>query len=199
MKWFAKRLVLALAALAVTALTVGPTHASCGSSNRTSHRSSECLEASWKNRSWPSNTTYSVQNECASWGKVVAKIDIRSKADKTLHLDDATRRTGDVGPFRINWIYCCSDISELCNKSDVLTSDNCNDEFSDSPAATRCSIDEDETKVDSHKCVFDISCEYTNNSGTEYTLVDDEKEISYPDADILSFCRGILQTTACIE
>ena len=55
--------------------------ASCGSSDRVSHRNAECLSAWWDNNQWPSPSPFGVQNLCPGWGKVVAKIDLKDTGD----------------------------------------------------------------------------------------------------------------------
>ena len=59
---------------------------------------------------------------CPSLGRVVAKVDLAEEMDRTLYLDNGAKRTGQT-KFRIRWIYCCSDLSTLCNRSDLERAD----------------------------------------------------------------------------
>ena len=58
------------------------------------------------------------------YGSVVAKVDLKSAMDRTLRLDDGDGRDGST-VHRIRGISCCSDIGELCNRSDVVTDNGC--------------------------------------------------------------------------
>ena len=113
-------------------------HAACESNQRTGHSSAQCLDAGWSNstRSWGrKRTNMWAQNKCASWGKVVAKVDIAAASDKTWHLTTGNRRTGSANAHTRK-ISCCRDLSDLCNTSDVLTSAGCLAQFNKSPAVT---------------------------------------------------------------
>ena len=112
---------LLAAALAVPALVLSAAaaEAACGISDRVSHRDAECLSASWDNYSGITfDNTYRVRNMCPDLGVVVAKVDVRQDMDRTRHLHDGTERTGYT-EGRIRWIYCCSDLSAACNRSDL--------------------------------------------------------------------------------
>ena len=53
---------------------------------------------------------------------MVAKVDLKEEMDRTMYLDNGATRTGQT-KFRIRWIYCCADLSRLCNRSDVGRAD----------------------------------------------------------------------------
>ena len=107
--------VLAVPVLVLSAAA----EAACGVRDRVSHRDAECLSASWHNSSTMAvNNTYSVRNMCPDLGVVVVKVDLRQDMDRTLHLHDGNERTGYT-EARIRWIYCCSDLSTACNRSDL--------------------------------------------------------------------------------
>ena len=117
------RLVVPALAVAVLVLQAGSVEAACGKKHRVSHRDSECLSAWWENHnSTFKHNTYNVRNMCSSQGRVVAKVDLKEEMDRTLYLDDGATRTGQT-KFRIRWIYCCSDLSTLCNRSDLGRAD----------------------------------------------------------------------------
>ncbi len=112
-------LLVPVLAVAVLVLQAAATEAACGKKHRVSHRDSECLSAWWENHnSTFKPNTYNVRNNCASQGRVVAKVDLKEEMDRTLYLDHGATRTGHT-KFRIRWIYCCSDLSTLCNRSDL--------------------------------------------------------------------------------
>ena len=64
------------------------------------------------------DSRYRVRNMCPDLGVVVAKVDVRHDMDRTRHLHDGIERTGYT-EGRIRWIYCCSDLSVACNRSDL--------------------------------------------------------------------------------
>ncbi len=97
----------------------GPGSVGGGVRDRVSHRDAECLSASWDNYSGTAlDNTYRVRNMCPDLGRVVAKVDVRHDMDRTRHLPDGIERTGYT-EGRIRWIYCCSDLSAACNRSDL--------------------------------------------------------------------------------
>ena len=98
--------------------------AACGKSNRMSHRDADCLSAWWDNNNHDSYqyNTFHVQNVCPSLGRVVAKVDLRDTTDRTLYLDNGATRSGHT-KFPIRWIYCCTDLSTLCKRSDLDRAD----------------------------------------------------------------------------
>ena len=98
------------------------------------HRDAECLYAWWKNRGLLKKSPYHVSNQCSAYGKVVAKVDLVSASDRTIHLIDDNPRSGDTRN-RIRGIACCSDMG-ICNRSDAVTDEGCLARFlRESPAA----------------------------------------------------------------
>ena len=124
-----------------------------------SHRDSECLEASWDNNSWPDATSYQVRSVCSDYGKVVAKVDIKDGSDHTLHLNNSNWRR-DSGWYRIRWIYCCTDIGDLCNRADMHTDASCREGFEDNDDLDDCTLDAGSTgaHANGNQCVFSASC-----------------------------------------
>lgn len=114
-----KPLLAAALAVPVLVLLATTVEAACGVRDRVSHRDSECLQAWWdnKNNKYEYNT-YHVRNMCSELGRVVAKVDLREARDRTPYLDNSQWRIGYTDN-RIDWIYCCSDLSTLCNRSDL--------------------------------------------------------------------------------
>ena len=118
-----KRLLAPALAFVVLVLQAAAAEAACGKKHRVSHRDSECLSAWWENHnSMYQHNVYHVRNMCSSQGRVVAKVDLAEEMDRTMYLDNGATRTGQT-KFRIRWIYCCSDLSTLCNRSDLERAD----------------------------------------------------------------------------
>ena len=118
---------IALLAGALLLLPMSAAAGSCSAGNRVDPRNAECLYAWWKNRGLLKKSPYHVSNQCAEYGKVVAKVDLVSARDRTLHLIDDIPRDGDTR-HRIRGISCCSDIG-ICNRSDAVTDEGCLAQF----------------------------------------------------------------------
>ena len=95
-------------------------HASCNISDRIKHGDADCLSASWNNNhNWLNHGKWKIKSECSNYGRVVAKIDIKDTWDETITLYNDSWKKGDTDLYNINYIYCCADLSDLCNKSDL--------------------------------------------------------------------------------
>ncbi len=111
----AAALILSLPAIAAAA--------QCSRPERVDHRDAECLDASWKNRGIFKKSTFRIQNMCATYGTVVAKVDLVAASDMTLHLTDGRRKGGHAWR-QIRSVSCCSDLG-ICNRSDAVTDEGC--------------------------------------------------------------------------
>ena len=69
---------VALLAVAIILLPATTADASCSAGNRVDHRDAECLSAWWKNRGLLKKSPFQVRNMCPEYGKVVAKVDLKS-------------------------------------------------------------------------------------------------------------------------
>ena len=87
---------VALLAAALMLLPATTADASCSAGNRVDYRDAECLSAWWKNRGLLKKSPFHVRNMCPEYGKVVAKVDLKSAMDRTLHLNDGLPRDGDI-------------------------------------------------------------------------------------------------------
>ena len=187
---------VALLAVVLILLPATTAEASCSAGNRVDYRDSECLSAWWKNRGLLKKSPYHVRNMCPEYGKVVAKVDLRSARDRTLHLTDGLPRDGDTR-HRIRGISCCSDIGELCNRSDIVTDESCAARFNRvSPAAGSC-WKETATAVisgDNYDCRISAMCMI---SGTMF--LDRHSSISVPwlDLDEIRNCDSRLTRGPC--
>lgn len=161
-----RRWMIGLLALAMSAGLAGNSYAACESSNRIDHGEAECLHAWWDNNDWPKKSTYAARNECPAWGKVVAKVDIRNASDKTWHLTNGNTRRGSTS-HTVREISCCTDLSDLCDKEDMVSVESCKRQFEKSDANDDCVHDSDPT-TDGSWCVFDLTCTYEASDGTEY-------------------------------
>ena len=103
---------VAVLAVALILLPATTADASCSAGNRVDYRDAECLSAWWKNRGLLKKSPYHVRNMCPEYGKVVAKVDLKSAMDRTLHLNDGLPRDGDTR-HRIRGVSCCSDIGDV--------------------------------------------------------------------------------------
>ncbi|MCY4551431.1 MAG: hypothetical protein OXC28_24055 [Defluviicoccus sp.] len=118
---------IALLAGALLLLPENAEASQCSRSERVNHRDAECLYAWWKNRGLLKKSPFHVRNQCSEYGKVVAKVDLASASDRTLHLIDDNPRDGDTR-HRIRGISCCSDMG-ICNRSDAVTDEGCLERF----------------------------------------------------------------------
>lgn len=108
----------ALALVASIAVS-GTVQASCEDDNRVAASEARSLQATWDNscevKVWGKcmmwSSTFSARNTFPSQGKVVAKIDIKDKADRTWHLTNSAWNDGSEDANKVNGIYCCKDLS----------------------------------------------------------------------------------------
>ena len=160
-------------ALVLSFMCSGLAQAACERNDRINMDDAECLSGSWSNQTWPNSDNALVRSHCSELGTVVAKIDRKDAADWTVWLsgDDTVVRSGTAGNIR--GIHCCSDLSDLCNKSDIVNPGNCVEQFRASPAfvATnegevaifmhrRCSGATATADPDNLSCTIDASCTY---------------------------------------
>ena len=152
---------VALLAVALILLPASTAEASCSTGNRVDHKDAECLSASWKNRGVLKKSPYHVRNMCPEYGKVVAKVDLVSAMDRTLHLDDGSQRDGST-IHRIRGISCCSDTGELCNRSDIVTDAGCVAQFNRVSSAAWTCVDETASAAisgENYNCTVTARCE----------------------------------------
>ena len=106
--------------LMLAATFTGEVHASCGVRDRIKHEDSDCLTAKWDNHyNWLNHGRWKIKSECSNYGKVVAKIDIKHTWDEEITLSNSEWQSGDTDLYNVRYIYCCADLSDLCNRSDI--------------------------------------------------------------------------------
>lgn len=99
----------------------GASHASCTGDNRLGLSEANCLRGGHTN-SCESKifgqcispvSYYWAMSRCSEQGTVVAKVDIAGGTDKTWHLNDNRKRSGESSNHT-RGVYCCDDLG-LCN------------------------------------------------------------------------------------
>ena len=150
---------IALLAGVLLLLPVSAAAGSCSAGNRVNHRDAECLYAWWKNRGLLKKSPYHVSNQCPELGRVVAKVDLVSASDRTIHLTDRIPRDGDTR-HRIRGISCCSDMG-ICNRPDAVTDEGCLAQFRRvSSASMTCGAVTASAAIsgDNYSCTITATC-----------------------------------------
>ena len=193
MKWNATNTVSTVTAFTLAAVLAGQAHAGCGESQRMSHQSAECLRAEIKSSG--NGKIVEVQNLCPSYGQVVAKIEGESlppfPSSYTLYLNNGTAVGRPL--IQVSGVYCCEDLSDLCNKSDIVNDDSCFDRFQNSSANDSC---KDETVVANNENKCEISAYCKGVAGVYYTFRS-RATVSWHNTEKLNNCNGDLQIQGC--
>ena len=126
-------MIAVVAAALILLLPADAAASQCSPSERVDRSDAECLSASWRNRGIFKKSTYRVQNMCAAYGRVAAKVDLVAARDRTVNLDDGRPRRGWAWR-QIRSISCCSDIG-ICNRSDAVTDEGCLARFKQASSA----------------------------------------------------------------
>ena len=198
MKWNAAHAVSAVFALVLTVALTGQAHASCGISKRIDHDDANCLDADWNNSTnWLSHGKVWARNLCPEHGTVVAKVDTNGK-DKTWYLRDGEKKSSGTNVLNTKNVSCCSDLSDLCDTSDI-SADSCLDRFRTSSANTTCR--DISANVDSnHRCVFNGECEnLIEGSDTTWFTYYKPANITvyWNEVEDLHNCSAVLQVGEC--
>ena len=190
---------VALLAAALILLPATTADASCSAGNRVDYRDAECLSAWWKNRGVLKKSPFHVRNMCPEYGKVVAKVDLRSARDRTLHLNDGLPRDGDTR-HRIRGISCCSDTGALCNRSDVVTDAGCLARFMQvSPAARTCARPRAIAAIsgENYNCTISAECWMTVPPSEFYPYMPTRITVPWLDLGNVRNCAGHLTRGPC--
>ena len=168
-------------------------HAACERGKRVSDPLARCMKSeTWRTSGFFNKKDHAkVRNECPEWGKVVAKVDIRDGTDSTWTLTDGNWKHGSWRPpSRVRRVSCCSDLSDLCSKSDVLKPQGCEAQFDKSPAAKTCY---DKTfEINGENCVINAQCKQINKA-----LVRTSINAHYLKTKTLNNCNGKLTLGSC--
>ena len=188
-----------LLAFAAVIVVTSAACASCTGSNRMTHQDAECLHGWWDNNPWPAKSTFGVRvkNDCHLWGTVVAKIDLASCTDKTWHLNNTDRRRGKEA-CTVNCIYCCKDVGDLCNRSDLVTIEECTNQWDNSYANDTCNLSDDSASsvtadTSNLTCSFWANCQYTASDGTTKQKATSLEGVDWLGVDKLVNCSGNLK------
>ena len=194
MKWNAVHAISAVLAPALIAALAVQVHAgSCEGSNRIDHDAADCLDADWDNSTnWLSHGKVWARSQCSDSGTVVAKVDIKNAKDKTWHLNDDSKRSSGTGIYNVRNVYCCADLSDLCNKSDIHTQ-ACVDEFEKSSAASTCRNTYAGVNSNNRQCDIHSECQLIN--GYDYTNTSIAAKFS--ETETLVNCKGYLKVGSC--
>ena len=180
--------ICTVAALALATLLAGQAHAACGNSQRIDHNDADCLEAEVR------FTKTFAKNTCSEYGTVVVKVDLTWCVDHTYTLTDGDRHIVYGGGCHVRKVACCKDLSDLCNKADLVNDESCGEQFSRSPAADSCrnvsaGLDDD----DDDQCVIDAEC----RTGSSEPYQPASTTVSWLDTDDLNMCDDGLQVGEC--
>ena len=201
MKWNAAHAVSAAFAIALTAALTGQAYAgSCERGQRIDHNDAGCLRAEWDNNTnlW-SEGKVEAQSKCSDYGTVVVKVDRKAATDYTWHLTNNRTRHKSTGAIDVRGVYCCSDLSDLCDKSEV-DDDSCLDRFRSSSADDTCK--NESASIDGlHQCTIEADCEtyqQTSLSGDPQTWYEEASiTVHWSDVDDLHNCKGELELGGC--
>ncbi|TGH20616.1 MAG: hypothetical protein ERJ68_06605 [Aphanocapsa feldmannii 277cI] len=198
MTWNSTHAIPVAVVLALTAAFAGQAHAgSCEGGQRIDHKEADCLDADWDNDiDFWSTSKVEATNKCPSYGTVVAKVDIKAATDYTLYLKDGTKKTKKSGAFNIRNVYCCADLSDLCNKSDIINDDSCLARFMTSSADDSCR-NASSSVNGSDMCVITAECENRSSSGHSWGYFRTSITASWQDTANLHNCRGELKIGLC--
>ncbi len=194
-----RRPALAVLAAALILLSAGTADASCSARNRVDYRNAECLSAWWKNRGLFRKSPYYVRNMCPEYGKVVAKVDLKSAGDRTLHLADGLPREGDTR-HRIRGISCCSDTGALCNRSDLVTDTGCLARFRRTSSAAWSCMNETAAAAISgndYNCTVRARCKTGTFRFGRPVYANASITVPWPDLDDVHNCGGVLKVGSC--
>ena len=190
MKWTLTHAVSAVLALALAAALAGQADAACDAGQRLGHQHANCLDASWKNGPWYKSSSVAARNDCSNLGKVAVKVDRENGPDLTWHLTDNDIRRSS-SRYKIKWVYCCEDLSDLCNGSDIVNVTSCLERFKGSDAGASCSGPAASVDTD-YRCKFTASCEKQNGESRNASAT-----VSWRDVDDLHNCAGHLEVGEC--
>ena len=128
-----------------------------------SHTASECLEGQiWTSGNWFNRKVhFKGRNLCHDLGKVVAKVDLSIVADRnwTFPYGHTAWKEGSIaGGASVRGLYCCTDVSDLCNPEDLVTPASCGDRWAESQADSVCTDETFEVVNDGRDCRIRATC-----------------------------------------
>ena len=190
MKSLMARTILVAVTAALAAVLSGQADAACGSSQRVSHDDVDCLDAEWHNKPL-GRATVKARNLCSNLGKVVAKVDRKIGSDYTWHLSSGDWRDEKASHYHVRGVYCCKDLSDLCDSSE-LPDPGCTEKFRSSKASQTC-FEPQVTFVGPDACQVSAWCQNAGWTGQSYA----EALVPYSRVDELKNCGGFMQLGDC--
>ncbi len=170
---------------ALSALALSQAYASCTGSDEIGHHNAQCLAATETSQS-DGSSTYTLENACPAYGTVVAKVNFGGFSEGQTFTLSSSNRMQRGSASRIDGMYCCKDLGDLCNRSDVVTAANCSSEFNGSDAADSCTLSGTPTVNIAHtNCTFSATC--GDQTHTDVT-------IAYTSMDDLKYCESGFST-----
>ncbi len=178
---FFRSLKVLMFVVALASLAVSQAHAACTGSDEIAAGQAQCLTHAKGVDSWY------IATNCSEYGEVAAKV-VYSSGTANHTLTSASPRTNLSGAASV---YCCKDLGDLCNRSDVVTPSNCRTQFESSDANDSCDLLGDPTVTNNHtKCSFSAECGEDNQTITA--------AVAYTSMDDLNYCPGgLVQDAEC--
>ena len=188
--------LVTIAALGSAVLMLPPSdaHAACGNSQRIAQSGAECLEGHWwtEGSNWfTEEHHYKARNRCPDLGKVVAKVDRPNQTDVTWTFeygDDGWKHGAHADSAGARNIYCCTDLSDLCDRSDLVNEQGCADRWDESSAASLCANERFIPHPEHSRC--EISAKCLKDDGT---LRPTSAHVHYHHVYRLTVCDGHLR------
>ena len=198
MAWKQAHAVSVMFALTLSAAFASQAYAgSCEGSDRIPHKEADCLNAGWSNNydDWSSGKVWA-KNFCHEHGTVVAKVDIKDGKDLTWYMKSSKKYNKKTGWLDIRGVYCCADLSDFCNESEIYDAD-CTEQYESSAASDTCSREVISAPTDD-TCVVEAVCQRQHPWGT-YSKATSRSEIttSFSNMSKLHNCDAELQVGKC--
>ena len=194
MKTLFKTLFAMTAAALLLAAPASQAQVACGPSQRVSDADADCMDSqTWESGGfWNRRTHFKARNQCPDFGKVVVKVDIEGGTDKTWHLIDGEWKEDSVRfPSTVESVTCCSDLSDLCSKSDMIHPQGCKDEFKKSAANDTCTYTG--SAVHGEHCEINAKCE----SDKSEDRIPATATLHFLKVKHLQNCNGTLNAPSC--
>lgn len=194
--------------LVATLLSASIAHASCGETERVSLENAGCLTATWTNPTFGTITSvlggsqseYTLTNACRDWGKVVAVVKFTDSTTTTQSLTTSLP-VQYTSTKQVDEIECCSDLSDLCNKSDVLSAWSCWNQFENHSEATNSceNLAVAGFAVSDENCDFTARCEGPVTGNYQNLTIFNSNAVSvwWPNVSELNNCSGTLTIGEC--
>ena len=169
-------------------------NAACGNSQRIGYIHAECLDAEiWTDSgNWWFDEIhhYKARNRCSDLGAVVVKIDIPVWPDETwtIPYGDDDWHEGYTDKAQPQNIHCCTDLSDLCERSDLVNEQGCRDRWAESAASAQCVQESFNAHPADSRCEIGAKCQRDDGS-----LRPTSAHVHYHHVYRLTVCDGHLR------